>query len=254
MRLSSVARKGLSILAHPYFFTALMRYRVAAATEHLAVIRFCAAPTLLDVGANRGQFSLAFRKFRPGAQVIAFEPLPEAAETYEKVFEGDGRTRLERVALASESGSAHFHVADRADSSSLLRPGEGQERAFGVRSVGTIDVPVRRLDECVDAEALQHPILLKVDVQGGELAVFEGCGFLERVDFVYVELSFVELYEGQPLFDEVCTYLVDRGFAVAGLYNQVTTDDFGPTQVDVLFKRARRTADDGMPSVDRHVS
>jgi hypothetical protein len=101
-------------------------------------------------------------------------------------------------------------------------------------------VSVKRLDDCVEVHALEGPVLLKVDVQGGELAVFEGCDSLAHVDFIYVELSFVELYEGQPLFQEVCEYLVNRGFVVAGLYNQVTTTEYGPTQIDVLFKRIGR--------------
>lgn len=231
-------RKGLSILTRPYFFNAAVRHRVAAGSEHLGAIRFCAANTLIDVGSNKGQFSLAFRKLRPHARIIAFEPLPEAADTYEGVFVRDPLTELERVALASRERLAQFHVADRTDSSSLLRPGKGQERAFGVHAASTIDVSVKRLDECVDMTALDHPILLKVDVQGGELSVFEGCDSITHIDFIYVELSFVELYEGQPLFQEVCGYLVNRGFNVAGLYNQIATAEFGPTQVDVLFKRA----------------
>lgn len=229
-------RKGLSILACPYFLNVALRYRVAATAEHLTAIRYCAANTLIDVGSNKGQFSLAFRKLRPHARILAFEPLPEAADTYERVFGRDPLTELERVALASSGGSAQFHVADRTDSSSLLRPGKGQERAFGVHPASTIDVSVKRLDDCVDMGALEHPILLKVDVQGGELNVFEGCDALTHVDFIYVELSFVELYEGQPLFQEVCDYLVNRGFTVAGIYNQVATAEFGPTQIDVLFK------------------
>jgi FkbM family methyltransferase len=230
-------RKGASILARPYFLSALVRHRVAAASEHLAPIRFCAANTLIDVGSNKGQFSLAFRNLRPHARIIAFEPLAEAADTYERVFVGDPLVDLHRVALAGRAGSARFHVTDRTDSSSLLRPGNSQERAFGVHYASTIEVSVKRLDDSVDVSALESPIMLKVDVQGGELNVFEGCASLTDLDFIYVELSFVELYEGQPLFQEVCDYLSIRGFAVAGLYNQVTTTEFGPTQVDALFKR-----------------
>ena len=237
MRLAKV-KKGLDILARPDCRRALIRHRVAAATEHVDVIRHCAAETLLDVGANKGQFSLAFRSLRPDAQIIAFEPLPEAADVYAQVFEGDALTRLERTALASGEGTARFHVADRADSSSLLRPGQGQERAFGVHPASTIEVSVKRLDDCIDLTTLVRPSLMKVDVQGAELRVFEGCDAIELIDFIYVELSFVELYEGQPLFGEVVHHLSDRGFAVAGLYNQVSTAEFGPTQVDVLFKRA----------------
>jgi FkbM family methyltransferase len=230
-------RKGLGLLGQPYFVKALISNRVAAASEHLDAIRLCAANTLIDAGANKGQFSLAFRRVRSSARIIGFEPLPAAADTYEQVFLQDGLVSLQRVALARDAGSALFHVADRTDSSSLLKPGEGQELAFGVHPASTIEVAVKRLDACVDVTALQRPILLKVDVQGGELALFEGCDSLEQIDYVYVELSFVELYEGQPLFQQVSDYLVSRGFAIAGLFNQVSTAEFGPTQVDVLFKR-----------------
>jgi len=164
--------------------------------------------------------------------------LPVAADVYEQLLPSDERTHLQRVALANSDGSATFYVTDRTDSSSLLRPGIGQERAFGVRGAMTIEVPVRRLDETVDFSGLAHPILLKVDVQGSELAVFEGCDQLDEVDLIYVELSFAELYEGQPLFQDVTEYLKGRGFTIAGIFNQVITAEFGPTQVDALFKRA----------------
>jgi len=193
--------------------------------------------TLLDAGANKGQFSLAFRSLRPNAAIVAFEPLPSAADTFEELFAADALVTLQRVALADAEGSATFHVADRADSSSLLKPGSGQERAFGVRATDRIRVRIRRLDDCVEIQDLSRPILLKVDVQGGELGVFEGCEQLDQVDFIYVELSFVELYEGQPLFNEVSAYLLSRGFRVCGAFNQVSTRAFGPTQVDVLFRR-----------------
>jgi len=237
-------RKGLSIVARPNFLQALVRHRVAAASEHLDAIRHCAAKTLIDAGANKGQFSLAFRELRPGARIIAFEPLPEAADTFQRVFAGDRLTEVLPYALAGAEGSAQFHVADRTDSSSLLTPGEGQALAFGVREARVIDVALRCLDQCLDISTLAHPILLKVDVQGGELGVFEGCDALADIDFIYVELSFVELYEGQPLFQEVMDYLVGRGFAVVGMFNQVSTPEFGPTQVDVLFKS---TARGGLP-------
>ena len=213
---------------------------MAAASEHTDAVRFCGANTLIDAGANKGQFSVLFRELRPSARIVAFEPLPEAADTFEKVFRGDHLTTLMRVALAERGGTAEFHVADRADSSSLLRPGSGQARAFGVRPARTIRVPVKRLDDCLDISALDHPVLLKVDVQGGELGVFGGSAVLPLIDYIYVELSYVELYDGQPLFQEVCEYLTSRGFSIRGLYNQVSTKEFGPTQIDVLFRSTRK--------------
>lgn len=223
------------MLSDPYFAKAVIGNRVAAATEHLDAIDFCAAGSLIDVGANKGQFSLAFRRVRPHARIIGFEPLPEAAAVYETLFVDDLLTELQRVAISDREGHAEFHVADRADSSSLLRPGEGQARAFGVRPANSMEVPLKRLDGCIKIETLEHPVLLKIDVQGGELDVLNGISFLSEIDFVYAELSFVELYDGQPLFHDVYDHLIERSFRVAGCYNQVQTAEYGPTQVDVLF-------------------
>lgn len=239
-RRREIARKLVklsSIICHRRLVRALVLRRVAAATEHLAAVRFAAPNTLIDVGANKGQFSLLVRTVRPAAEIIAFEPLPRAADTFSQMFAGDEKVSVQRVALAGIDGLAEFHIADRADSSSLLKPGVGQERAYGVRRARTVDIPVARLDNCIDVQSLEHPILLKVDVQGGEVGVFEGCDWLGEVDFIYVELSFVELYVGQPLFEEVNDYLAGRGFRILGVFNQVHTDEFGPTQVDVLFGR-----------------
>ena len=231
------SRKAISLIQRPRLAHAVLFHGVAAATEHFAAIRASEPNTLIDAGANKGQFSLAFRSLRPHAHVFAFEPLPEAADTFEKLFSNDPLTRLQRLALAEREGAAEFHVTDRPDSSSLLEPGKGQERAFGVHPARAIKVPITRLDASLDLQVLSRPILLKVDVQGGELGVFEGCDQLSCLDFIYVELSFVELYLSQPLFEDVTAYLAARGFRIIGIFNQVTTDEFGPTQVDVLFQK-----------------
>lgn len=229
--------KGLKLLRKPAFAAAALRHRIAATTEHLEAIRLCGAKTLIDIGANKGQFSLAYRSIRPDGRIIAFEPFQESADRFEGLFATDDSVTLHRCALADEEGEAEFHVTTRRDSSSLLTPGQGQSDAFDVQDEMVIRVPVKRLDKMVAIESLTGPILIKIDVQGAELKVLQGCDTLERADFLYVELSFVELYEKQPLFGEVTNYLFGRGFDVAGVFNQALTTEFGPTQVDVLFHR-----------------
>lgn len=231
-------RKLVKLLSDRHLMKPLMRHRVAPAVEHLEAIRLTKPASLIDIGANKGQFSLAFRRLQPVARIIAFEPLPDAADTYTSVFARDPAVTLKRTALAEQTGQAEFHVTNRRDSSSLLRPGQGQKKAFGVKEAAMIQIPINRLDECVNLAELPHPRLIKIDVQGGELGVLKGSSDLEQADFIYVELSFVELYEGQPLFSDVTGYLSGRGFEVAGVFNQAMTRSFGPTQADVLFRRA----------------
>jgi FkbM family methyltransferase len=237
MTMPKKAAKLLRILGNRIWASAMVRHGVAAAVEHVDAIRACNAATLIDIGANKGQFSLAFHALRKDARVIAFEPLPTEADRFEQVFAGDPAISLHRVALSDKGGDVTFHVTDRPDSSSLLPPGDGQSAAFGVNAKEKITVPVRRLDKALILDQLPKPILVKIDVQGAELQVLKGMSDLNPIDHIYVELSFVELYTGQPSFSAVAGYLFDRGFEPRGFFNQVVTKQFGATQVDVLFSR-----------------
>ena len=229
--------KMAQLMKQPFFARTMLKHRVAATVEHLEAISFCAPATLIDVGANKGQFSTAVRGLRPEAVIHAFEPLPVAADRFASVFRGDPLVHLHRLAIGAESATSTFFVADREDSSSLLKPGKGQQEAYGVGAKEQIKVEVRPLGSVIDLAALPAPVLLKIDVQGTELDVLKGIESLDPFDFIYVELSFVVLYEGQCLFEDVRAHLAGRGFSLRGVFNQSVTSAFGPTQADCLFVR-----------------
>jgi hypothetical protein len=61
-------------------------------------------------------------------------------------------------------------------------------------------------------------ILLKADVEGGELAVLEGAAaILEQTRLLELELSAVPLHEGQPLLGEVVHWCERSGFVLTGI-------------------------------------
>jgi hypothetical protein len=79
--------------------------------------------------------------------------------------------------------------------------------------------------------------LAKIDVQGSELNVIQGMGQeIRQIDYIYAELSFVELYEGQALAGETIGYLDGQGYSLVGLYN-TRGDGMQAIQADALFRR-----------------
>jgi hypothetical protein len=109
---------------------ALLRARVFASTEHDRVIDELDLGTVVDIGANRGQFALCVRRLYPRAMIFSFEPLGKPAEKYRKVFANDPRARLINKAIAAQAGSAAMHVARWDVSSSLLPFGQAQHDNF----------------------------------------------------------------------------------------------------------------------------
>jgi hypothetical protein len=111
----------------------------------------------------------------------------------------------------------------------------------GTSSVDALQVRTERLDDAVPAGAMPSgPCLLKIDTQGAELSVLEGGPrVLELTTHVLVEISFVELYEGQASAAEVVGYLHERGFGLGSIYDVKTSRLSGePLQADALFVRA----------------
>lgn len=227
--------KYLSAAIKPAFWPALIR-GVMPAVEHIDAIQGLNPKTLIDIGANKGQFSLIARYLFPGIEIHAFEPLEHERSLLASVVSDP--IKIYETALGELESEATFFVTSHADSSSLLKPGAGQKAAYGVALSSTITVPVARLVDVIDVGEMPRPILMKADVQGGELAVLKGAKeLLSSVDAIYCEASFVPLYELQPLAHELISYLAEEGFFLRGVFNQSTTAQFGPTQADLLFSR-----------------
>lgn len=217
---------------------AVVRHRVLAGAEHRHVLVRELA-TVIDIGANRGQFALAVRRWAPRARVISFEPLPGPASVFRRVFSNDGQVLLHQAAIGPRPEVRTMHISHRDDSSSLLPISSVQTAIFpGTGEVATTEVRVAPLDEFVTADDLATPAMLKLDVQGFEHEALIGCeSLLPRFDWVYCECSFVELYSGQKLAWEIIDWLSARGFSLAGIFNLAHDRRGQAVQADFLFSR-----------------
>jgi FkbM family methyltransferase len=232
------AAKLVRVLARPDYRHAV-RQGVAAAVEHEQIVFPRAYNSVIDVGANRGQFALfALHRF-PQASLTSFEPLPTAHSKLHAVVGQDARFRSHQCAVGAEAGSLSLNVTRSDDSSSLLKPTALQLRTFrDTGIVSSTQVDVVRLDDVIGPDRLAEPFLLKIDVQGYELEVLRGAEqLLQRDGDVLVEASFAELYEGQALIDEVVVAMYASGYRLRGIFSITKNSDGTPLQGDLLFSR-----------------
>lgn len=131
---------------------------------------------VVDVGANRGIFTLTALAASPDVRVVSIEPSPSTFAYLEELVElnrWSSRVELVQAAAADRPGSMQFHVPPTpfAPSARLV---EASHRSQLVGEV--IEVPVVVLDDLVD-----HADAVKIDVEGAEHFVLAGMvGLLER--------------------------------------------------------------------------
>ena len=241
LNLIKILPKLFFVLRIHLFRKMMFKHGVAAGVEHYFFLKSlaCSINTFIDIGANRGQFALVARHHFPQARIISIEPLAEPSNKFREVFNSDSLTTLHQVAIGPAQETAEIHVSKADDSSSLLPIGELQQGLYpGTGERETRSVDVKPLDAFVNEVDILKPAFLKIDVQGYELQVLKGCqSLLQCFAYVYVECSFVELYQGQAFADDVIRFLHQHGFVLSGLFNLDYDKKGLPVQGDFLFER-----------------
>ena len=169
----------------------------------------------VDVGANQGEMLEEFTRLAPHGTHIAFEPLPHQAASLRKRFPG---ITVNEMAVSDQSGETTFFHTLGDDAYSGLKRTNGAPRITGVQE---IKVTLTRLDNALPKNYMVD--LLKIDVEGAELAVLRGGkATLARcrpiVIFEFQKERAVSYGDSpKPYFDLLCTELGYTLFRVDGV-------------------------------------
>jgi FkbM family methyltransferase len=127
------------------------------------------ADVVVDVGANRGDWTAAVVAAQPDAEVHAVEIEPRTASSLQRRYSQHPTVTVHATGLGAHTGIMRLRSA-----------GEGDRRAsllddpLLVGHKGTVDVPVTTGDRLLDDAGVGDVVLGKIDTEGATLSVLDG--------------------------------------------------------------------------------
>jgi len=221
-------KKLIFILFNPrfimgYFNLVFPLIELSSLLKSLPIIDNC-----IDVGSNKGQFSMIFRKYFNNTKIYSFEPQLNHIKTQKKFLKN---TKFYNICLGNYNGTGILNVTDRDDSSSLLEPLINTHGIYKVNK--KIKIKVKKLDDIIRLNKNKIN-LIKLDVQGFEYQVLLGAkNNLKNINYIIIELTAGKGYNKQVRKKKTILFLKTYNFKLKKIYNKTYNNNMW--QADFLF-------------------
>lgn len=198
--------------------------------------------SIIDIGANKGQFSLKIIENGFKGKILSFEPLSFEHKVLVEYSQKIKNWEIaKKCALGDINSKKKFYITGNRESSSLLKilPKHTKLRPDSIIAATEI-VEVEKLENFANQiRKFKKNLLLKIDAQGSELDILIGAGkVIDDLNCLFIEVSLVRLYENQALWLDIISYLRDYGFEVWSVDQLLKNNHTGQTyQLDLLFYR-----------------
>jgi FkbM family methyltransferase len=204
------------------FGVLVKRYPDLDLSRRYKLVNYHSIDIILDIGANSGQFGLQMRDIGYTDTIISFEPLKTAYNELIRKSPGDKKWFKYNFALGNEEGMALINISKNSYSSSLLQilplhlNGDPDSEYIGQE-----EIEIRKLDSVFKSVCLgKKHIMVKIDTQGYEMKVLEGsASSLPFITLLQIEMSLVQLYEGEILYNRMFEFLQSKGFELWSVEN-----------------------------------
>lgn len=166
--------------------------------------------TVIDVGANRGDFIKASKYLFPNAKIYAFEP----QEEFYSVIKNMPNVTAFNYGLWDKEGKSIFYKnKENTGSSSFLKPTKNYGELIGkIEDLSEVILLKKRFDKL--NIAIERPCFLKIDVEGAEEKVIRGFGNkLREIDVLQIEWFFKDIHENQMKLSKIMPLLEKYEFS-----------------------------------------
>jgi FkbM family methyltransferase len=198
--------------------------------------------TVLDIGANSGQFANELREdMGYKNRILSFEPLSEAFKLLTENAKDDPLWATFNYALGDVEEKREINIAGNSLSSSFLDMLPSHLNAAPEsRYIGKEIIEVKTLDSIFeDICKKARNVYMKIDTQGFESKVLKGGAMsLPKINTVQMEMSLVPLYGTELLFDEMCIFMREKGYTLIAIENGFSVPATAHLlQIDGIFRR-----------------
>ena len=194
--------------------------------------------TIIDIGANIGEFTIIFAELFPFAKIYAFEPLPNCYKKLKVRTVNYPNINSYNFGLGIKADDLIINKSNWHPASSFRKMAELHKHQFPYSAVSEkIKVRVKSLDEILFNKNLKKDIFIKIDVQGFEdEVIIGGLKTIKQATVVVIEASFKRLYENEPMFHGIYSLLQPLGFEYRGSLKQsIQKEDDSYLQGDCVF-------------------
>ena len=169
---------------------------------------------VVDVGAASG-IDPRWKSFTEYYKGIMFEPDPREFSNLTK--EWNKNLVVLNAALSDMYGSRKLHLCKKQHLTSIYKPNHEflkhfpDEERYDVEKIITIKTDT--LDNQLEQNKIDHVDFIKIDTQGHELPILKGSQkTLDNVIGLELEVEFAQIYQDQPLFHDVDSFVRSNGF------------------------------------------
>ena len=203
--------------------------------------------TLIDAGANCGNYTKEAVKINPAIRVYAFEPHPKTYYKLRDNLAGYQNIFLINKGLSSVSGVLKLYDYPDKDGSSHASLFEDViTEIHGSASAIAHEVELTTIDEFVDIEEITEIILLKIDTEGNELEVLKGgvntlsAGKIKAIHFEFNEMNIASRVFFKDFWNMLERYrfyrLLPNGMLEIKNYNPLSCEIFAYQNIVAILK------------------
>lgn len=215
-------------------------------------------PVIFDVGGYTGKSIIDLKSLFPGASITSFEPNPLVIDALNEVAAKFAGVKVVNSAASNFTGTIEYfqqginpglggvHKRNPLSRDSIdlnkLQGRDERERVAYLSEVNKfcVRVPTTTLADYVAANPVGGKVsLIKLDVQGHEPEVLEGCGdILKFTDVILTEVSFYDFYEKAVSFFDIEKLILPFGFRLWDISHISKNPMNGRTDwVDVIYSK-----------------